>query len=96
VTEIIIFISPGACSRVTMCALEDAGIPYDAHAVNRFANEQKGPEFTAINRKGKVPALMINGEVLTENAAIITWIARNWRMRGCYRTGTRPSRKAWG
>ena len=38
--------------------------------------EQKSPEYLAMNPKGKVPALVRDdGSVLTEYAAIATWLA---------------------
>ena len=36
--------------------------------------EHKSPDFKKLNPKGKVPTLVIDGEVLTENVAIITYL----------------------
>ena len=33
------------------------------------------PEYLAINPRGRVPALAVDGKVVTENTAILTWIA---------------------
>lgn len=39
-------------------ALEEMGIPYDAHTVNILKGEQFTPEFLAINPNGKIPAIV--------------------------------------
>jgi GSH-dependent disulfide-bond oxidoreductase len=38
--------------------LEETGIPYNVHAVNLGKNEQKTPEFLAINPNGRIPAIV--------------------------------------
>lgn len=39
-------------------ALEEMGLPYEAHAVNIMANESWTPEFLALNPNGKIPAII--------------------------------------
>lgn len=72
---LVLYHSPGACSQVCVFALEHAGLPYELQLVDLQANEQAQAPYVAISPLGKVPALMIDGEVLTENAAIQTYIA---------------------
>ncbi|PQO23307.1 glutathione S-transferase [Rhodobacteraceae bacterium WD3A24] len=56
--------------------LEEIGAPYDLRVVDFSTKEQKSPEYLAMNPKGKVPALIRDdGSVLTEFAAIATWLA---------------------
>ena len=76
--KIIMFQFPGACSRVTMTALEEIGLDFEDRAVNLGAVAQLSPEYLALNRKGKVPALSIDGQILTENAAILYFLDRNY------------------
>jgi GSH-dependent disulfide-bond oxidoreductase len=38
--------------------LEETGLPYEPHAVNFTTNEQKSPEFLALNPNGKIPAML--------------------------------------
>lgn len=66
---------PGACSQVSICALETAGLAYDVKLVNLAVGEQTGADYLGISPLGKVPLLMIDGDPLTENAAILTYIA---------------------
>lgn len=69
-----LFHLPGACSRVTLAALEAAGCSYETQTINLMAGEQHSPEFRAINPNGKIPALLVDGDLLTENASILLWI----------------------
>ncbi len=65
---------PGGCSRVTMTALEQAGADYEDEMVNLMKGAHMQPDYQAINPRGKIPALLVNSQLLTENAAILLWI----------------------
>jgi glutathione S-transferase len=56
--------------------LAEAGAPYEFHRISLETNEQKKPEFLAINPSGKMPALKLpEGQILTESLAILLTIA---------------------
>ena len=74
----ILYMAPGACSRVTMTALEEIGLDFEDRTLDMAAGAQNGAEYLAINRKGKVPALVIDGALLTENAAILAFLHRTY------------------
>lgn len=79
VTEsVTLYASPGACSLVTMIALEHARVPYTLRNVILAKGEHKRPEYLAINPKGKVPALNLNGRVITETPAILIALNSAW------------------
>lgn len=63
---------PGACSLADHIVLEWIGKPYEAEAVPR---DQLKKEFLKINPNGSVPALDIDGWILTQNAAILNYLA---------------------
>ncbi|OYY91632.1 MAG: glutathione S-transferase [Sphingomonas sp. 28-66-16] len=73
-TEIILFIAPGSCSRVPTIALEEIGVPFETRVVRFMAGEHRGAAYRQYNPKGKVPALVIDGEALTENVAIAGYL----------------------
>ena len=75
-TDLILYMAPGACSRVTMTALEEIGVPYEDRTLDLAAGAQFADGYLAVNRKGKVPALVAGGRLLTENAAIIAYLHR--------------------
>jgi GST-like protein len=62
-------------------ALEEIGLPYEAHAVNIMKNETWGPEFLSLNPNGKIPAIIDpngpNGQPigLFESGAILLYLA---------------------
>lgn len=71
-----LFVSPGTCARVPTIALEEIGVPFETELVRLKIGQQKSPAYLAINPKGKVPALLIDGQPLTENVAILQWLHR--------------------
>ena len=57
-------------------ALSEVGAPYEFHLISLENNEQKTPEFLAINPSGKMPAVKLpEGQILTESLAILLTIA---------------------
>ena len=72
--ELKLFVAPGTCARVPTIALEEIGVPFETELVRTLANQQNSPEFLKLNPKGKVPTLLVDGEPLTENVAILSWL----------------------
>ncbi len=72
-----LYFSPGACSLSPHIALREAGLPFDLERVSlKEKKTQGGEDFLAINPKGAVPTLRLDGgEILTEGAAIVQYIA---------------------
>jgi GST-like protein len=62
-------------------ALEETGIPYEAHKVAFDANDQNSPEFLSLNPNNKIPAILDpdgpDGEPLAlfESGAILVYLA---------------------
>jgi glutathione S-transferase len=73
-----LYYSPGACSMASHIALEESGAPYDTKLTSTAKGEHRTPEYLAINPRGKVPALRIGSDVLTENVAILTYVAKQF------------------
>ncbi|MBU6418333.1 MAG: glutathione S-transferase family protein [Proteobacteria bacterium] len=61
-------------ARMARWALEETGQPYRTEIIG-YGPEMKSPAYTAINPMGKVPALRHGDVVVTETAAIITYLA---------------------
>jgi len=68
-----LYYMPGACSLASQIVLEWIGKPYQAHKLSR--EELKQPEFLQINALGAVPALVDGDLKLTQNAAILEYLA---------------------
>ena len=71
-----LFYAPGSCALASHIAFEEAGANYEAVRVDLLAKDQRKPEYLAINPKGRVPALVTDKGVLTENPAILAFIAQ--------------------
>lgn len=74
-TDLTLWFAPDTCARVTMIALEETGQPYRAELVAFLRGDHRSPDYLARNPAGKVPTLVIDGEPLTENVAILLWLA---------------------
>lgn len=72
-----LYYKAGACSLSPHIALREAGITFEMEAVDlQTKRTASGADFTQINAKGYIPALVLdNGKVLTEGAAIVQYIA---------------------
>ena len=62
-------------SSVVLWMLEEIGEPYDIHLLSLGAGDNLKPDYLAVNPMGKVPALSHNGTIITEVAAICTYLA---------------------
>lgn len=62
-------------SSVVLWMLEEVGQPYDIKLLKLSAGDNMKPDYLAINPMGKVPALRHGGTVITELAAICTYLA---------------------
>jgi glutathione S-transferase len=62
-------------SSTTLWMLEELGEPYDIKLLKLSEGDQQKPDYLAVNPMGKVPALKHNGTVITEVAAICTYLA---------------------
>ncbi|MES2561558.1 MAG: glutathione S-transferase family protein [Pseudomonadota bacterium] len=73
-----LYFSPGACSTASHIALEETGTSYTEKPTLLSKGEHKTEAYLKINPHGKVPALDVDGRVLTENTAILTYLARRF------------------
>lgn len=68
-----LYSKPGACSTAVHMVLKWSGLPFEVEILDGAA--MKAPPFLAINPAGAVPALVDGDFVLTQNAAIMGYIA---------------------
>jgi glutathione S-transferase len=73
--ELTLYYHPRACSLSCHIALEESELPFAAHEINIRAGAHKNDEYLRVNPWGKLPALCIGDQVLTEAHAILTFIA---------------------
>jgi glutathione S-transferase len=73
----ILYLAPGACSLADHIALHEGGLKFEQVRVDlKTHRTERGHDYYAINPKGYVPTLMLDGgEFLTDNIAILSWIS---------------------
>ncbi len=71
-----LFATKGSCSLATHIALAEAGADYVLRKVDTAGGEQRAPDYLKINPKGRVPALATEQGVLTENVALLQYVAQ--------------------
>jgi glutathione S-transferase len=73
-----LYFAANTCALASHIALEEAGADYATVRVNFAVNEQRSPEYLAINPKGRVPALITEKGILTETPAMLAFIAQSF------------------
>jgi glutathione S-transferase len=74
-SPVIFFHAPHSRSSVTRAMLEELGVPFDLVTLDLQRSEQRSDEYLAINPMGKVPALRHEGVLVTEQPAILMYLA---------------------
>ncbi|RUV73383.1 MAG: glutathione S-transferase [Mesorhizobium sp.] len=79
-----LYYSPFACSLADHIALCEAGATFELESVDlKTKRTASGADFHDVTPKGYVPVLVLgNGEVLTENIAILDWLATKYPTLG--------------
>jgi glutathione S-transferase len=75
------YTNPMSRGRIARWMLEEIGQPYET-VVLEYYTTMKAPAYLAVNPMGKVPALVHDGKVVTENAAICTYLAMTFPEAG--------------
>jgi glutathione S-transferase len=73
-----LYFTPGASSMAPHIALHEVGAPFESHHISLARNEHRTPAYLAINPEGKVPALLVDGRLMTEVAGILFYLARRY------------------
>lgn len=73
-----LYVAPGACSRVSMAALEWVGADYALHPILLAENEQRQPAYQALNPKQQVPLLVTAEGALSETLAIAQYLHQSY------------------
>jgi glutathione S-transferase len=67
--------APQSRSGAARFLLEELDVPYDLHVLDLKKNEQRAPAYLAVNPMGKVPALRHGDVLVTEQAAVLMYLA---------------------
>jgi glutathione S-transferase len=86
--------SPGSRSTRVAWALEEAEAEYDFILTDLKQGAQKDPQFLKLNPSGKLPVLVDGALVLSESAAICTYIGERFPASGLVPSLERPADRA--
>jgi glutathione S-transferase len=73
-----LFYAVHTCALASHIALEESGADYTTVRLDFKSNDQRKPDYLAINPKGRVPALVTGRGVLTETPAILAYVAQSF------------------
>lgn len=76
-TDLKLYTNSQSRGRIAHWMLEEIAEPYEVEWI-AYGEQMKGAEYLAINPMGKVPAIVHRGNVVTEGAAICTYLAANF------------------
>jgi glutathione S-transferase len=81
---IALYYSPGSCSFAPHAVLREIGLAFELRKFPTAERSNYSPEYLAVNPKGRIPALQIDGFTLTENPAILAYLGRKYPEAGLY------------
>jgi len=70
-----LFYAPGTVAAASLIALCETDTAFEPIRLSFADKQQTKPEYLAINPKGRVPALVTHDGIITETAAVLTYIA---------------------
>ncbi|WP_353205278.1 glutathione S-transferase family protein [Sphingomonas sp.] len=75
------YTNPMSRGRIVRWMLEEVGVPYETVVLD-YATTMKAEPYLSINPMGKVPAIVHDGHIVTEGAAICTYLAEAFPAAG--------------
>lgn len=84
---LVFYFAPGSSAMATHIALHETGARFEPRLLSFKNKEQQRPDYLALNPEGKVPALVIDGQVLTEVAATLYYLAKTYPAAGLWPQG---------
>jgi glutathione S-transferase len=76
------FHAPHSRSGGTRALFEELGVDYDMHVLNLKTGTQRDAEYLAINPMGKVPAIRHGDALITEQPAVMMYLADLYPEKG--------------
>lgn len=89
---IVFYHNPMSRGRIAHWMLEEVGAPYRVELLSFDKGDNRKPAFLAVNPMGKIPTIVHRGVVVTEAAAICTYLADAFPSAGLAPRTDEPSR----
>ncbi|HET6804658.1 MAG TPA: glutathione S-transferase family protein [Frateuria sp.] len=90
-----LYYAPGTASMVVHLALLEAGAPHVLKLVDLDARAQRDPAYLELNPRGVVPTLVVDGQPLSESAALLMLLAERHPDSPLAPPPGTPERAAW-
>jgi len=73
--DLIFYTNPMSRGQIARWMLEEVGEVYETIILDYGPDGMKSPDYLAINPMGKVPAIVHQGRIVTECAAVCAYLA---------------------
>ena len=90
-----LYYAPGAASMVVHLALLEADAPHELKLVDLDTGAQRSPDYLKLNPRGVVPTLVVDGQPLSESAALLMLLAERHPQSPLAPPPGTPERGAW-
>jgi len=81
-SRVTLFYAPQSRATGALALMEELGVPYDLEVLNFKTKQQRGDKYLAVNPMGKVPAVLYNGVLVTEQPAVYMFLADLYAEKG--------------
>lgn len=72
--NLVLYYSPGACSLAAHIALREAKLAFELRRTPVASGDNLKPDYLAVNPRGRIPTLLVDGRPVRELSAILSWI----------------------
>ena len=93
-SDLVLYTNPQSRGRIARWMLEEVGAPYQTVLIE-YGEAMKSPDYLKVNPMGKVPAIVHNGQVVTECAAICLYLADAFPQAGLAPEANRAAYYRW-
>jgi len=76
--KLALYYASATCALAPYVTLTEAGADFEVRPLDFRKRQNFTPEYLKINPKHKVPSLVVDGKILTENVAIHQWVHQNF------------------
>jgi glutathione S-transferase len=90
-----LYYSPGTASMAVHWALIELGVSFEAVQLDFGADQQRDPAYLKLNPMGRVPTLVVDGEPVSESAALLMLLAERHPEVGLAPAPGDPERASW-
>lgn len=90
-----LYYSPGSASLAPHWMLLEVGAPYELVRIDIAAGDHRAPAYLSVNPLGLVPAMDVDGEIVTESAALLMLLAERHPASEMAPARNAPGRAKW-